>query len=271
VVALNSSIRHGENKRYGAEVFEHSSAEEEQRLSLIEEEQDPYTMARIEAFGIADDWHCLEIGAGKGSMAHWLADRCRNGRVVATDLDISLLNAAGRPNLEILQCDITTDEFPSDSFHLIHARAVLTHIPDPEPVCSRLVHWLRPGGWLLVADPASFPVDSSPHSLMRKAGAASTAVMRDRVGTDPNWARTFPAPLLRAGLVDVDAECRLRMMQGGTREAKMFELMLAQLTPHMVATGLINAEEIAILRAQLLDPNFLDFPPAVVRAWGRRP
>ena len=261
----------GKDMGYGDAVFEHSSTVEDERLSLIEEEQDPYTTGRIEAFGIAPDWHCLEVGAGKGSMAYWLADRCPDGRVVATDLDVSLLSATGRANLEIIQHNVTTDEFPSGSFHLIHARGVLTHVPNPERVCVRMASWLRPRGWLLVADPASFLVDSSPHLLMRKAGAASTVVMRDMVGTDPNWARTFPTPLLNAGLVDVDAECRLRMMQGGTREARMFELMLAQLTLPMVATGLISADEIATLRAQLLDPTFFDFPPAVVRAWGRRP
>jgi 2-polyprenyl-3-methyl-5-hydroxy-6-metoxy-1,4-benzoquinol methylase len=256
---------------YGIGVFEHASAPEEERLALIEEEQDPYTTARIEAFGLAEDWHCLEIGAGKGSMAYWLADRCSRGRVVATDLDTSLLSATGRPSLEILQHDVSKDDFPPGSFHLIHARAVLTHTADPQRVCARLASWLRPGGWLLVTDPASFTVDSSPHFLMRKAGAASTAVMREMVGTDPNWARTYPAPLVSAGLTEVDAESRLRTMQGGTREARMFELMLAQLAAPMEATGLITAEEIRSLRAQLLDPRFFDFPPAVIRAWGRRP
>lgn len=255
---------------YGIGVFEHASAPEEERLSLIEEEQDPYTTDRIEAFGIRDDWHCLEIGAGKGSMAYWLADRCPLGRVVATDLDTTLLSAAGRPTLEILQHDVSKDDFPAGSFHLIHARAVLTHTADPQRVCARIASWLRPGGWLLVTDPASFTVESSPHLLMRKAGAASTAVMREMVGTNPTWARTYPAPLVAAGLIDVDAECRLRTMQGGTREARMFELMLAQLGPQMAATGLITGDEITTLRAQLRDPSFFDFPPAVIRAWGRR-
>jgi 2-polyprenyl-3-methyl-5-hydroxy-6-metoxy-1,4-benzoquinol methylase len=256
---------------YGRDFFEHDSSDEGERLALIEEEQDPYTIARIQALGLAADWHCLEVGAGKGSMARWLADQCPDGHVVATDLDVSLLGAEGRTNLVIRQHDVNSDEFPPGSFHLIHARGILTHIPDREAVCRRMASWLRPGGWLLVADPASFPVDSSPHELMRKAGAASTAVMRHMIGTDPNWARTFPAPLVAAGLVDVDAECRLRMMRGGTTEAKMFGLMIGQLAPHMTRTGLVTSDEIASLCAQLLDPSFFDFPPAVMRSWGRRP
>src|SRR5437773_2931934 len=239
---------------YGAGVFEHTAAEEDERLSLIEEEQDPYTTARIEALGIADDWHCLEIGAGKGSMAYWLADRCPRGRVVATDLDTSLLRTAGRASLEILQHDVSKDEFPPESFHLIHARAVLTHAREPEQVCARMSRWLRSGGWLFLTDPASFTVDSSPHLLMRKAGAASTAVMREMVGTDPNWARAYPAQLAAAGLVEVDAESRLRMMQGGTREAKMFELMLAQLSPHLASTGLSCASISSNILASRVPP-----------------
>jgi 2-polyprenyl-3-methyl-5-hydroxy-6-metoxy-1,4-benzoquinol methylase len=256
---------------YGTAVFQGDSDAENERLSLIEEEQDPYTVARLQALGIAADWICLEIGAGKGSMARWLADQCPQGRVVATDLDVGRISTGGRRNLDVRRHDVATEDFPPNSFDLIHARGILTHVRDRESVCCRMANWLKPRGWLLLADPASFPVDSSPHPLMRKAGAASTAVMRELIGTDPGWARTFPAPLVAAGLIDVDAECRLRMMRGGTTEAKMFGLMLAQLAPQMVSTGLIGSDEIVALRAQLLEPTFFDFPPAVVRTWGRRP
>lgn len=256
--------------RYGVDIFTQGSVEEEERLALIEEEQDPHTTARITAFGIAPHWHCLEVGAGKGSMARWLADKCPAGRVVATDLDVSRLRSHGRPNLEFRRHDIATDEFAAGSFHLIHARAVLTHLGDPQAICRRMAGWLRPGGWLLVTDPASFSVESSPHELMRKAGAAATEVMQQMLGTRANWARSYPLPLLDAGLVDVGAECVLRAMQGGTREAVMFDLMLAQIAEPVVATGRITRDELATLRAQLHDPGFFDFPPAVVRAWGQR-
>lgn len=256
---------------YGQEVFNRDTPEENERLSLIEEEQDPYTTSRIEALGIGPAWHSLEVGAGKGSMAIWLADHCPKGKVVAVDLDTSCLNLQGRMNIEARQMDIGEESFAPSSFDFIHARGVLTHLEDPQSLCNRMASWLRPGGWLFIADPASFPVDSSPHPLMRKVGHAATAAMSRMISTDPNWARTYPTPLLRAGLTTVDAECRLRLMQGGTREAKMFELMLRQIGEPMISTGAISSSELATVMDQLLDSTFFDFPPAFVRAWGRRP
>lgn len=124
---------------YGAQVFSHGSADEGERLSLIEEEQDPYTIARIQSLGIAEDWSCLEIGAGRGSIARWLSDRCPRGRVVATDLDVSLLSSEGRANLEIRRHDVATDDFSPGSFNLIHARGILTHVRERDVVCRRMV------------------------------------------------------------------------------------------------------------------------------------
>jgi SAM-dependent methyltransferase len=260
-----------EQGAYGVEIFNHGTAEEEERLTLIEEEQDPLTCACIEALGPQLNWQCLEVGAGRGSMAAWLAERCPEGRVVALDLDISLLDTHGHVNIEVRKQDVLSAEFPEGTFDFIHARAVLTHLKDPEAMTRRMASWLRPGGWLFICDPASFPVDSSPHPLMRKIGQAATQMMQHAIGTDPNWSRSYPAPLMRAGLVDVDSECRLRMMQGGSREAIMFDLMLSQIGETIVASGMVTAHEMETVRQLLHDPSFVDFPPAVVRAWGRKP
>jgi ubiquinone/menaquinone biosynthesis C-methylase UbiE len=48
---------------------------------------DPGTKAVIESLGIASGCHCLEIGAGGGSIAEWLAERVGpEGEVLATDV-----------------------------------------------------------------------------------------------------------------------------------------------------------------------------------------
>lgn len=250
--------------------FNHNHREERQRLSLIEIEQDPLTTARIASFGIAPDWHCLEAGAGAGSIAYWLADHCPAGQVVATDLDVSLLDGDRHANLWVRRHDVARDDFPPNSFDLIHARAVLTHVPDTHVLLVRMASWLRPGGWLLLEDPASFTLESSPDPLLRKATAASSAMM-SAMGFDPGYSRGFPMPLVRAGLVEVDMECRLRMMRGGDVEAELLRLTLSQIADPLAATGLITTDEVARVCERLADPSFVDFPPAFVRAWGRRP
>jgi 2-polyprenyl-3-methyl-5-hydroxy-6-metoxy-1,4-benzoquinol methylase len=250
-----------------AEVLDPQNATERERLELVEEEQDPATTALLTRLGLHSSWRCLEVGAGAGSIARWLAARCAH--VVALDRKPVLVEVPA--NVDVVAADIAEVDLPAASFDLVHARAVLTHVPDRDATIRRMCGWLRPGGWLVVTDPASFPVDSSPYPLVRKAGRAASAVVRERLGTDPDWARTFPRPLLDAGLVDVDAECTLRMMRGGTREAVMMDLMYEQLGDLMVQTGSITRDEIAAVRTLLNDPSYVDLPPAVIRSWGRAP
>src|SRR5688572_2547667 len=59
---------------------------------------------------------CLELGAGNGSMARWLADAAgTDGRVVALDIDPDLVRAEvrTRPQVEVLRHDLRTDPLPA--------------------------------------------------------------------------------------------------------------------------------------------------------------
>src|SRR6516225_10598200 len=58
---------------------------EDDRLELLEQLFDPGS--RDWRQRVQPGWRCLEVGAGRGSMAAWLADRVGpKGRVVATDV-----------------------------------------------------------------------------------------------------------------------------------------------------------------------------------------
>ena len=77
------------------------------RLAAMERMWDPGTRAVIEALGIAPGWRCLEVGAGAGSIAAWLADEVApGGEVLASDLDTSRLRALRAPGLEVREHDI---------------------------------------------------------------------------------------------------------------------------------------------------------------------
>jgi protein-L-isoaspartate O-methyltransferase len=71
------------------------AAFERERLRLLGQLMNPMTTGRLHRLGVARGWRCLEVGAGDGSVAGWLARRVGpTGRVVATDIKL-LLQATG--------------------------------------------------------------------------------------------------------------------------------------------------------------------------------
>jgi 2-polyprenyl-3-methyl-5-hydroxy-6-metoxy-1,4-benzoquinol methylase len=128
------------------------------------------TLIRRLQHKVAAGWHCLEIGAGAGSIARWLAATAGStGRVVATDVDTQFLNDLRHPPVEVVRHDITGEPVEQDAFDLVHARAVLEHLPSRGEVVPRLAKALRPGGVLVLEDivfgPGLLPVSgrSSAH------------------------------------------------------------------------------------------------------------
>ena len=67
-------------------VFDTADPAERRRLDAHVGLWDPCTFRRLAATGIGPAWRCLEVGAGTGSVARWLADQVGpDGLVVATD------------------------------------------------------------------------------------------------------------------------------------------------------------------------------------------
>jgi hypothetical protein len=83
-------------------------AAEDERLKLLEQLFDPGSRERR---GLAQPgWRCLEVGAGRASMAAWLAGRVgSSGQVVAIDIDVGYLVRLDVPNLVVRQHDILND------------------------------------------------------------------------------------------------------------------------------------------------------------------
>jgi 2-polyprenyl-3-methyl-5-hydroxy-6-metoxy-1,4-benzoquinol methylase len=115
------------------------------RFSGLETGLDENTKARLSAVGITAGWRCLEIGAGSGSIARWMAERVgAHGHVLATDIDTRWIQGNGLSQRH----DVAADPLAQDEFDLIHARLVLGWLPTRDAVLSHLVAALRPEGGL---------------------------------------------------------------------------------------------------------------------------
>jgi SAM-dependent methyltransferase len=114
-------------------------AAEDERLSLLEQLYDPVSRRR-RAF-VEPGWRCLEVGAGRGSMAVWLAEQVGpGGQVVVTDIDTRYLQQVDVPNLEVLQHSIVDDSLDvlgPGSFDLVCSRLTLFHLVGRQEVAIR--------------------------------------------------------------------------------------------------------------------------------------
>jgi len=255
--------------------YDHAWTLERVRLAGLEGALDPGTREHLTRLGVGPGTRCLEIGAGGGSVACWLAERVApGGKVVATDLETDFLEsqAQGYPALEVLRHDITAEELPT-GFDVVHTRWLVEWLPDKRSVLRRLVSALRPGGVLLIEEPDFVTMYESGDSLaVRHVYVAAMRHLESTCPVECEYGRRAMGDLLAVGLEDVQAEGRCPIVRGGTPLAADFlRLTLEKLREPVLARGDVTPEEFAEAVAALQDPNITVVAPITVAAWGRRP
>lgn len=246
------------------------------RLRALESVLDPGTFRHLQGRGVVAGWHCLEVGAGAGSVARWLAERVGpSGTVLATDLDTTPLRTLRHPALEVRVHDLLRDPLPDAQFDLVHVRLVLAWLPDAVLALDRLVAALKPGGWLVAEDldfvsavPAP-DMDEDSAEIFSRVVDAHLVVLTQKTGFDPEYGRRLRSSLERAGLIDVAGEGSTTVWRGGESGGDLFRLTFAQLREPMLATGRVSATDFD--RASDLCRHGLSFlSPIAMTAWGQR-
>jgi SAM-dependent methyltransferase len=255
---------------YSTGVLSKDTPTEFERIHLLQDWIDPETREVISKIGVDPAWRCLEIGAGAGSIATWLAHQCGRGSVTAVDIDTRYLDHLDRPNLRVLRGDIGALNFEPGSFDLVHARLTFCHLPNRDEVLAKAVRWLAPGGWLVIGDHFSLPEEFSGYELRRRFLGGVAKLWRAQ-GTDMTWAPTIPSRMARAGLRDIGTRALANSVGDGSAYDRFSAVNTRQHGAYLVEHGLLTEEEMGELLAQLDDPSFLELRTITVYAWGRRP
>ena len=80
----------------GEYAFPNAAQGQRERLQALEAVLDPGTVQQLGDRGVGLEWACLEVGAGAGSIARWLAEQVGpHGRVLATDLNPAAFGSFG--------------------------------------------------------------------------------------------------------------------------------------------------------------------------------
>lgn len=228
--------------------------------AALSELLDHYTIWRLSRLGSWEGARCLELGAGGGSIAGWLAEQVgptgeqvgptggqagpAGGHVVATDLDVR--HIASHPNLSIVATDLREQPWRDEldgPFDLIHARLVLAHIPQRRAIFSELVRRLRPGGTLLIEDWAALrdgvvhraPTDEAGQLYQQYQHAVTDTL--EAAGLDRTWAEAANTAMRQEGLVEVATEIHAGYWPGGSPGLRIVAAGIAQLRPKLLAAG----------------------------------
>lgn len=255
-------------------LLDNQQAEAGTRFDALAELFDPATFRHIEALGITAGGRCWEVGAGGPSVPSWLAAHVGPaGHVLATDIDVSWLAAAGA-GYQVRRHDVGAEPPPGGGFDLVHARLVLVHVPQREAALTAMVSALRPGGWLLVeeADPMLQPLvcpdqPGPPQRLANKLKRDFRTLMAQR-GVDLCYGRTLPRVLRAAGLADIRADAFFPI--AAPAGAVLERATVAQIRGRLVAAGLATDAEIDEHLGNV-DAGILDLATSpLISAWGRR-
>lgn len=252
--------------------LDNSWEQAKRRLYLLEQYLDPMTKRRMSMLGLRNGSRCLEVGAGAGSVAVWLCEQVGPaGRVVATDINTTLLEDIGYTNFEAIRQDITVESPPGGNFDFVHSRWLLHHLPEPERAIHQMINALRPGGWLLLEEVDFFPVHTSTSQVYIEFMVALTDNVVRASGRDCFWARALPGLVAGMGLQQIGGEGDFSVLQGSSPIAEFFCLTAAQMRERILASGEMTVERLDEALRLLNSPDFWAFGGGGVAIWGQRP
>ena len=256
------------DRRY---VFDNDSTHSDEQHRCLAAAYDPITTERLAATGVGSGWHCLEVGAGGGSVAHWLAASVApGGTVLATDINPRHIRPA--PGLSVERHDVVHDPLPERRFDLIHARLVLLHLPERLAVLGKLVRALKPGGWLQLDefDISYGPALAGPDpELYERFLVAKTELMRV-AGARGTWGRETGAAMTEAGLEAVDARPYVRVWDRDSPGLRLLVHHTHHLRDAFVEVG-FGDEELARVRDLMRREDFRACSCLFYTVQGRRP
>ncbi len=234
---------------------------------------DRFTQQRLRRARILPGGRCLEIGAGNGSIARYLAEAVGpNGLVVATD--IKPQHIAAHPRVQAVKHDITSDEpLPHTHYDLIHARLVLAHLPGRRQLVAKLADLLTPEGALVIEEwgcwsgPLLTADDPGAVDLYAKYQQCLLEVFAS-VGNDPMWAFNVADAMAEVGLTQVDVMVEAVSWPGESPGCRLPYVVSTELREPLIAQGMTPAE-LARLHRILADPYTLIMGNPTVSTIGR--
>ncbi|HET9954672.1 MAG TPA: class I SAM-dependent methyltransferase [Polyangiaceae bacterium] len=219
------------------------------RLQMLEAVFDDPSQRCIRSVGPLLGSRCLEVGAGAGSIAAWLASEVgASGAVVAVDTNTRFLGGLPR-EVQVIEGELSALALPAGSFDLVHSRYVLIHNANTDEILDAMFKALKPGGALILEEPdfSSARAFTGPPPLRQAFDNVQKAIREtfSARGMDHAFGSALPELLEKRGAKLRTLEYDCPVASGGSRLAEMMRLSTIALQEKYLATGLVTPTDIA--------------------------
>lgn len=241
----------------------------------------PSTTALLARAGLRRGMTCLDAGCGGGDVAFEMARTVGpRGRVIGTDIDdakLAIARSEARDqslwNLEFRRCD-AQKETPVGVFDLVHARFLLSHLPDSAAALANLRDALRPGGTIVLEDVDFTGYFCYPEEPAFRRYVEFYRALAARRGADPDMGRRLPEFVSAAGFEGMQVSVAQHASTRGDVRL-VSALTMENIAESVVAAGLASAEEVnevvAAMHRFAATPGAIGATPRVFEVWARRP
>jgi SAM-dependent methyltransferase len=247
-----------------------------ERLQLQSRVWEPSGRELLSRIGDGSGRRALDVGCGSLGWLRLLGEWVgASGRVVGTDVDESLLDAArsfigaeGISNVDLVVDDLFDSKLESQSFDLVHARFLIAPLGrGPEQLAShrRLV---RPGGSLVLEewDLGSWHFNPSAPAAERLIRSVSEIF----AGRGGESGRGLPQLLRKIGVGEPEIDAHVIALRPGHPYLRLPLQFSVALEPRLLET--LSADELASLRreaeGELAEPGRWGTTFTLIQSWG---
>lgn len=217
-----------------------------ERQELLAEVFEPSSRELLDRITVPPGGRFLDVGCGIGNTTELLLECLPTpDEVSALDADEKLLEVARdrggsdagvAPNYR--QGDAADLPFEDDSFDLVFARFLLTHLPDPGQAVEEFRRVCRPGGTVAVQEPDFVTVGAWPPSpAYEKAEELTDAIF------DAHLGRKAWGLFREAGIGNAQVRAVVPVEGEGTTLRRLGTLSLAAIGGALVQKGALDEEE----------------------------
>jgi ubiquinone/menaquinone biosynthesis C-methylase UbiE len=227
----------------------------EWRLNLLHEVYGRETEKLLLRIGLGPGMLVADIGCGPGTVTFFMAGQIRPGGIASgVDASAEQLSVAreeakekGVKNVCFIEADVYSLGLEKDSFDLVYARSLLSHLQDPLHAIMEMKRIVKPGGVLVCEDIDMGTIHSEPSTAEYERAVEIWARFGAERRTDyrvgPHMADLFR----KAGFAHVQETSYQPKFISGEKK-RYWEYTLYEVSPAMIRAGILSDAELSTLK-----------------------